>query len=81
MRKVDNRLRRVSTRLRVDDLAQGGPAGHRCADLGVEVLHRAAPVSRQWLLHLHRLEYHDQVAGLDDVTISDRDLDDRALHG
>ena len=33
------------------------------------------------LLHLHRLEDDDQVAGGDGGAVLDRDLDDRALHG
>ena len=32
------------------------------------------------LLHLHRLEHDDEVAGLDDGAVLDGDLDDRALH-
>ena len=41
---------------------------------------RARLVRVERLLHLHRLEDDDEVAGLDDVALLDGDLDDRALH-
>src|SRR5690606_21194970 len=41
----------------------------------------ARPVGDERLLHLHRLEDDDELAGRDRRAVLDGDLDDRALHG
>ena len=69
------------SRRSIDDFAEGGTAGHCCADLRAEILDYAASVGCQRLLHLHCLEYHNQVADLYSVTIGNCNLDDGALHG
>ncbi len=57
-----------------------GPTGDGRADLGGQTGDRPGLVGVDRLLHLHRLEDDDQVAGLDGGAVLDRDLDDRALH-
>src|SRR4029450_11869406 len=63
------------------DAADGGAALDLGADLGLQGGDGAGPVGGQGLLHLHRLQDDDQVAGLDLLAVLDRDLDDHPLHG
>src|SRR5579872_979902 len=66
----------VSALQSADDLARGD----RLSDLNRQPGHRAVLVCGQRLLHLHRLEHHDRVAGRDLLTLLGDDLHDRALH-
>src|SRR6202046_1678985 len=59
-----------------DDLARGD----RLADLNAQPGHGAVLVRGQRLLHLHRLEHHDRVAGRELLALLGDDLHDRPLH-
>src|SRR5215472_13160634 len=66
----------VSALQLADDLARRDGL----ADLYRQPAHRAVLVRRQRLLHLHRLEHHDRVAGRYPLALLGDDLHDRALH-
>ena len=62
------------------DLAEGGAGCDDLADGGGQAGDGAGLVRVERLLHLHRLEHDDEVAGLDLRAVLDGDLDDGALH-
>src|SRR5437764_1301816 len=53
---------------------------HRVTGRDADLLHGAAPLGVDVVLHLHRLEHEQRLAGLDGVTLRDEHLHDRALH-
>src|SRR5205085_11723984 len=63
------------------DLADDVALGDGAARLRGQPGDGAVLVRGDRVLHLHGLEYDDQVAGGDGVAVGDRDLDDGSLHG
>src|ERR1700716_4341699 len=53
---------------------------HRVTGRDADLLHGAAPLGVDVVLHLHRLEHEQRLAGLDGVALRDEHLHDRALH-
>src|ERR1700737_4142434 len=62
------------------DLGEDGALGDRRPGLDGEPGDGAVLVGGDRVLHLHRLEDHDQIAGADLLALFDRNLDNSALH-
>src|SRR5918993_1065225 len=79
-----SRARRTSSamgsRSSVLQLADDGAVGDGGADLGLEAGDHAGFVGLEWLLHLHRLEHHHDIALDEGLTFRHCHLDDGALH-
>src|SRR2546429_25912 len=69
---------RMDSGLLDDDQHVAG--AHRVTGRDADLLHGAAPLGVDVVLHLHRLEHEQRLAGLDGVALRDEHLHDRALH-